>query len=504
MKKIIYTLLATALLLGTSNNTAQAEDSVNLETMQRELNESNKVSQSNFSLHGLVLVGAQSGASYSLYHAEDEQSVYPMVLAQRVQFGTVWKPNENTAFNMFVRVPGEMTWGNNTRGKAFEGEEYMATKVANVDWKPTDDFRIIIGRSFYRGPDHVGFVGSPIQSDFYDGIRLLGNFGEKWSYDFIWGRNHTAGILTTGDDFSYDTYKTYMVPSPVYTFNGYSADPSVSSTLSTSPFNLEWFVYSATYKGDTFQIQPYGALSVLAKDSVIWGNLPYNTNFANLTGDTTYIYWAGFTSKVKLDSLNFGIDAVWNGNQVDYHDGGYLVDFYLRKTMKNFNLNMFTWYANGNKEDQIAGIQTVCFDGILGHVNSKYLGWGLQPFALGSGVGSPIGTTGVGFEFANFKPIEGKPFTMNANLTFINGTNHINYVDGSSDDGTPYNLNTGYASYLTPKDYVIDVGMSMFYFPQPRLYIGYEMNYLMPHFGRDGAKETKNGYHFGIVTQFNI
>ncbi len=485
MKKIIYTLLVAALIFATGNNTAQAAQ------------------KSDFKLYGHVLVGAQFGESYSVYTEEFDQSLYPGVLAQRVQFGMVWNANPNTSFNMFIRVPGEMTWGNNTRSKAFEADEYVATKVANVMWKPTDNFTIIMGRFFHRGPDHVGFVGSPIQSDFADGIRLLGNIGDSWAYDVTWGRGCTYGLNTSGDDFSYEKYYGAMVaPSTGADYNGDTGTASI--TYSDRPYNFDWFVYSATYKSDLFQIQPYGALTILGKDSIIAVNQPYNTNMANLTGDTTYIYWGGFTSKVKLDTLNFGIDAVWNGNQVDYHDGGYLVDAYIRKTMKNFNLGLFGWYANGNKEDQIAGLQTVCWDGILGHVNSKYLGWGLQPFSVGSGVGCPTGTTGVGFEFSSFKPIDGVPLTMNVNLSYINGTNHTDFVDALSDDGLPYNLTNGYASYLTTKDHVIDVGTSMLYQPSRNITLGFEVNYLMPHLGRDGAPDTKNGYHMGLVTYFNM
>ncbi len=500
MKKIIYALLAFTLVFGASNKTAQAN--------------------SQLVTFGQFVLGTQIGENYSNYGKDAVQSLDPSLVLQRMQFGFRWIADEKISAMVIVRAPGEMAWGNQqdlfsiTTGgssKSFDEGTYFAVKVANILWTPSDQFKAMIGRQFYRTPNYLGLAGSPVFGEYTDGIRLFGNITSELSYDFYWGRNHLATIASSVlENYSYEElYKSVFISQDWNT--GYFWDENQSEMFSSSPLSHDYFFTSLAYKTPLVELCPWGGLAVVGKDVALRGSQPYNADFYNLTGETAYIVWAGLTTKMKLDTLTFGLDGGYSKPFVDYRGIGYVVDAYARNQFSNFSLGVVAWYANGNKEDEIAGLISNAFDGFWPVMHSGYFGAGLQPSIVGSGPATPIGTTGASLEFMNYKPIK-YPLTIGANATFIKGTNHENFTEDSgyeytSGNGLPYYLSgnlAGFGNYLTTKDHVIDLGVNAKYMASEKLFLGVEYNYLMPHLGREGAVETTNGFRLGLVAMFNI
>ncbi len=491
MKKIIYVLLATTLMLGASDKQANA---------------------SAFNMGITYTIASQISSAVNNFRADEELNpAKESTVQQRIQFFWNWKASDKLETVIIARTPGEMVWGNQSDSittKGFDGGTYLALKVASIDWVFAENLRFRFGRQFYRTPGYLGLggAGSPMHGEYFDGARMFGSLADNLGIDFVWLRPHSYRIATAhlGTTNAIPDNLVYMAQAKNSTqvFDSYQA-----TTFTELTHMNDTFVLALPVSSSLVDVTPWGGFSFVGKDVAMANSQPYNANFINYTGDMTYLYWAGFISKVKMDNLTFGVDGLYSGTMVDYHKGGFLVDGYARYIFSHFSLGVVGWYANGNSEDAMGGIISARDDGGWPVENTAYFSRGLAPSVVACGPATPIGTTGAGLELRNFKPIASLPMTIGANVTYIHGTNHENYKDSHVIDENNawventklYNIDGNFANYLTTKDHVIDLGATIRYIASGKLSLGLEYNYLMPHFGREGAAETRNGQRLGFV-----
>lgn len=389
----------------------------------------------------------------------------------RIRFGFDYAASEDLSATMLFEY-GAHAWGNN--GDDFTADpsvdhEAFVMRLAYIDWTvPGTDVLVRMGRQGVVTPSYA--FGSPILDDRADGITFASNVTDNILVTATWMR------LASGNGYS-----GMNGSDPVYDKNGFRAFDDADALMLTSEFAY-----------DSFKIAPW-AMYVNVQKGVGEHFVadPAHDNGYMLKGDTKA--WAlGLSAELTLfDPFTFAVDTMYNNIKISPIDptaedrfDSFYVGASASYALDNGTLALKGWYTTGNDNDAKNDNGFIALGGGFGATSIMFDDNEIAEDPFTRGEGSPMGTLGVIFEYADFSFLD--KLTHTARIAYIQGTNEAEFVGGVRQvDGDSFFDN------FTDEDSAVEIDFNSTYEIYKNLSATVELGYLFVDMGKL-SQDAKN------------
>ncbi len=385
---------------------------------------------------------------------------------QRFQIDMLLAATDTIKAKLRLRVPNNAEWGNTETGIG-GGEVGVRLRHAYVDWIPTDGMLMRAGLQPTGLPGYMGSDSNPLMDT------------DVAALTFSMQINEMIGITAQ------------------------YARPYTDSESNLDNTSVNFMTLMLPIKVEGVKVTPWISYASIGKNAEPNLDNEYQFKFGQRNFATTgneYAYWVGATSQFTIiDKLTFGADFLYNYTSFSLANkfsdtSGYLFDLYATYALDELKVGGFFWYASGDDGNDVNTMVTYAnagsWAGNLGY--SLFFDGSLYGIGTSSGVTSPAGTTGFGFNVADIKVME--QAKIGAHIMYIKGTHNNNAQNTSK-----YTSNLLRA--LSSKESVIELGALATYDLTKEFQLGFALGYLLTDLE---SKNDRNAYSINAGMKYSF